>query len=476
MTLACLALAAGCGAPPRAPGSGPEAYVFHPPVPPPPRRPDEPLTIAAAVEQAVGSAPAIRAARARAEAAAAGMDLADTAYLPRVDLLWMEIRATRNNVSGTAFPQAVIPGISGPVNKQRSWDSAWGSAGGVLVSYEPIDFGLRSANVEVARLIARQAESDVRIAKLEAAGGAAEAFLALVAAQEAHRAAQANLARWEVFATTVKALADKELRPGAEASRAEAEVAGARIQLLQVEQVLRAGRATLAEALGSLDPPGAIEAGPLLSAPPAAEVPSEPANHPLLSRQAAAIETVRARQEALERAYYPRVHLLLSLNARGSGFGPAGDTLDADDGLWPDRANWAAGVGLTFPLMEHFQIRARRAIEEGLERAERARGDQIYLALKTQERKVRNALEIARKIAENTPVQLKAAQEAFARSRARYDSGLALLTEVADAQRLLLQAEIDDALARLSVWRTLATQARIHGDLAPFLLLVERGK
>jgi len=126
--------------------------------------------------------------------------------------------------------------------------------------------------------------------------------------------------------------------------------------------------------------------------------------------------------------------------------------------------------------MEHFQIRARRAMEEAGERAERARGDQVYLALKTQERKLRNALEIARKIAENTPVQLKAAQEAHARSRARYDSGLATLPEVADAQRLLLQAEIDDALARLSVWRTLAAQARVHGDLAPFLKLVGEAK
>jgi len=173
----------------------------------------------------------------------------------------------------------------------------------------------------VARLIAKQAEGDVRVTRLEAAAGAAEAFLALVAAQQAHRAAQANLTRWEVFASTVKTLADKELRPGAEASRAEAEVAGARIQLLQIEQLVRGSRATLAEAISSFEPPAEIAPGPLLA------------------RQTAAIETARARQDALDQAYYPRVHLLLSLNARGSGFGPAGDPLDANDGLWPDRAN-----------------------------------------------------------------------------------------------------------------------------------------
>jgi outer membrane protein TolC len=468
-------LAAGC-APARAPETPPEAYVFHPPAPTPPRKTEGPLTIGEAVAQAMENAPVLRAARARADAALAGMDLADTAYLPRVDLLWQEIRATRNNISGTTFPNGVIPGISGPVNAHRSWDSAWGSNAGLLIAYEPIDLGLRSANVEVARLIAKQAQADAHVARLEAAAAAAEAFLTLLAAEQTLRAAKANVSRWEVFASTVKTLADKELRPGAEASRAEAEVAGARIQLLGIEQIVQSSRATLAEALGTLDAPSAIEPGPLLLTPPVTRLSSEPANHPLLARQAAAVESVRARERALDDAWVPRVQLLAALNARGSGFGPSGAATDPGDGLWPDRANWAAGVGLYFPLMEGFQIRARRAIEEGLERSERATGDQIYLALKTQATKVRIALETAQKIVENTPLQLKAAQDAYSRSRARYDTGLANVTEVAEAQRLLAQAEIDDALARLSVWRALAAQARVSGDLAPFLKVVGEKK
>src|SRR5204862_3450752 len=100
-------LATGCRVPPRAPDVGPEGYVFHPPPAPPPPKAEGPLTIAEAVRTATESTPAIRVARARAQAAAAGMDLVDTAYLPRVDLLWQEIRATRHNISGTTFPQGV---------------------------------------------------------------------------------------------------------------------------------------------------------------------------------------------------------------------------------------------------------------------------------------------------------------------------------------------------------------------------------
>jgi hypothetical protein len=40
---------------------------------------------------------------------------------------------------------------------------------------------------------------------------------------------------------------------------------------------------------------------------------------------------------------------------------------------------------------------------------------------------------------------------------------------VAQAQRLLAQAQIDDALARLNVWRALLEIATARGDLQPFL-------
>jgi hypothetical protein len=39
---------------------------------------------------------------------------------------------------------------------------------------------------------------------------------------------------------------------------------------------------------------------------------------------------------------------------------------------------------------------------------------------------------------------------------------------VADAQRLLVQAEIDDAVARLTVWRGLLEMGNAQGDLATF--------
>lgn len=429
----------------------------------------QPLKLESAIDLALTNYPAIRAARAQAQAAEAGIDVAKTAYLPRTDLLWQENRASRNNIFGLLLPQAIIPGISGPVLGTKSYDSVWGSAGGVLLSWEPFDFGFRKANTDLSRALTHQAEAVVEVTRLDVASSAADAFLSVLAAEQTVRAAEANVERLQVFARTVHVLVDNQLRAGADASRADAELAAARIQLIQAQQTVEINRATLAESLGLAGTQVTIEAGPLLSLPSGAEIPPAPIeSHPLAVAQAAAVETVRARERVLERSFFPRFNFQTSFSGRGTGALLNGDR-DNSKGLLPDTPNWASGISITFPLFDIFGIRGRRRVEASNAIAEKARLDQTMQTLKAQDARARALIDGARKIAENTPVQLNAAREAESRARARYQAQLANVTEVADAQRLLLQSEIDDALARLSVWRALLAAAKVSGDLKPFL-------
>jgi outer membrane protein TolC len=78
-------------------------------------------------------------------------------------------------------------------------------------------------------------------------------------------------------------------------------------------------------------------------------------------------------------------------------------------------------------------------------------------------------MKAATAIASNTPIERQAATAGESQARARYQNGLASVTEVAEAQRLLAQAEADDAVARLGVWRALLATAQAHGDLSPFI-------
>src|SRR6202051_4375370 len=121
------------------------------------------LTLPQAVENSLKNYPSIQVSQEQINAAAAGIQLARAAYLPRVDALAQVNRATRNNVFGLLLPQGVIPSISGPVLGSNNFGTAWGSAIGVLVTWEPFDFGLRKASVDAS--VAAGAGSEAALKK-----------------------------------------------------------------------------------------------------------------------------------------------------------------------------------------------------------------------------------------------------------------------------------------------------------------------
>ena len=141
----------------------------------------------------------------------------------------------------------------------------------------------------------------------------------------------------------------------------------------------------------------------------------------------------------------------------------------AGNGWGLDVPNWAVGVTVSFPVLEGFAVNARKRVEAQNELAERARHEQAIQQVTTQQTRAQALMIAAAEIARNTPVELKAATDAETRARARYSSGLASVTEVAEAQRLLAQAEADDAVARLGVWRAFLAVTQAAGDLTPFL-------
>ena len=266
------------------------------------------LTVSQAVERALHSYPAVRVSQAEIDAAAAGIRLARTAYLPRVDAVAQINRATRNNVFGLLLPtEGVIPSMSGPVIGSNNFGTAWGSAVGALVSWEPFDFGLRRANMDTAAAARSQSEAALALTQFEVAAATADAYLTLAAAQETVRAAQAGVERSATVARTIGALVKAELRPGADGSRAEAELAAARTQLIQAQQAAEVARAAVSKFVG-IDPTQITLAAPRLAELPPEQnaAPLDTAAHPAVREQNAIVAQAEAQLKALERSYFPR--------------------------------------------------------------------------------------------------------------------------------------------------------------------------
>ena len=428
------------------------------------------LTLEQALQYALDHYPSVRAALEQVNASTANVGVAKAAYLPRFDTVWQTNRATANNIFGQLLPQSVIPPISGPVLSSPSSQSVWGSAAAGLFSWEPVDFGLRSAAVREAEAGVVRARAEEGLTRLTVQNAVGVAFLSVVSAQQAVAAADADVQRRETLARAAHTLADNQLRPGAEASRADAELAAARTRAIRARESVALAQTTLARLLGISDGVVSLNTVRLTDNVPATapQVVSAP-QHPLVESEQAAVDLARARQTVLTKTDRPRLYLQSSVSARGSGADFDGTFDSGAAGLGLERVNWAAGVQVVFPnLFDVSSLRARRAAASAVTRAETARYDEAVLTVTSQQRAADAMVDAARAIAQNTPIQLTAAQQSEAQARARYDAGLASITEVAEAQNLLAGAEYQDAAARVDVWRALLARAVAQGSLAAF--------
>jgi outer membrane protein len=427
------------------------------------------LTIAEAVDAALRNYPSIRVTQEQMNAAAAGIRLAQTAYLPRVDSLAQVNRATRNTFYGLLLPQGVIPGVDGvPAN---NFGSVWDSALGVLVTWQPFDFGLRAANVATATAARNQTQATMNRTRYDISVATADAFLTVVATQQTAEAARASVDSWQVLLKSIHALVAAQLRPGADESRVQAELAGAQTQLAQAGQAIEVARSTVAQFVG-LDPSQVnVNSGKLADQlpPDRPEPPLETAANPLAIEQNAAITQAQSQLKAMERMYYPQFLVQGLAAARGTGMLTDGARLAGLNGLAPTTQNYGVGLTVTFPVMDRFAIREQEAMRSANIRAGQAQSMVIAANLQGQFNTALAMLTGARHVAGNTPIEVSSARAALQQATARYQSGLAPIDDVAQAQRLLVQAQIDDALARLSVWRAMLQVATVRGDIQPFV-------
>jgi outer membrane protein TolC len=431
------------------------------------------MNIARAVEMTLRNYPSIRVTQEQMNAAAAAIRLAQTAYLPRVDGLLQVNRATRNTYYGLLLPQGVIPGVDGV--KADNLGTVFDSGAGVLVSWQPFDFGLRRANIAAAEAARDQAEAALNKTRYEISVAAADAFLTVVAARQTAEAARASVDSWQILQRSIHALVNAQLRPGADESRVTAELAVAQTQVAQAEQAIDVARATLGEFVGldptqvSLNPAKLTE-----PSPEGAESAFDPANNPLAREQTAAIAQQQKRLDALGRTYYPQFLVQGVASGRGSGVETDGARLGGLNGLVPTTPNFGLGLTVTFSAMDRFALHEQEAMQSANVRAQEAQYQVIATKLRAQFNAATAALAGARRVAANTPVEVTSARTAVEQATARFQSGLAPIDDVAQARRLLVQAQIDDALARLNVWRARLQLAAARGDIQPFLDEVTR--
>jgi outer membrane protein TolC len=423
-------------------------------------------TLDAAIAEALAHHPRLAEANADRAVAEARVGEADARLLPSLGVSAEINRSTGNTPPGAFLPAPGFIPISGAPRGKELNSGAWQTGAALWASWDVLSLARQAAAIDVALAGRSQAAAALDGERLEIAYRAADTFLMLLEAEEAVRAVASNVQRAEVLVTATRPLVTQSLRPGVDQARAEAELANARTQLARAEQTREVRRAELAEALGRTGAQVDATPGPLLGPVDGlrAAGPADVSRHPHVVTATAAASRVREARRLVEVEYLPRLDLFAALWARGSGF----DNSPAA-GIVPDIANWAVCAVATWSILDIPVIRERGRAADAEYAAAIARRDEVVLAVSGQISRATAIVDGAWRVAQQTPAALASAQAAAQQALARYQSGLAPVVDVADAQRVLAQAEIDDGVARLEVRRALLLLSRAAGDLNPFL-------
>ncbi|MDE2462502.1 MAG: TolC family protein, partial [Alphaproteobacteria bacterium] len=198
--------------------------------------------------------------------------------------------------------------------------------------------------------------------------------------------------------------------------------------------------------------------------------------HPQAEQLAALLNQQKEQVHLLSRSYVPTFTLYGSASGLGAGLSSTSSPtfLGGSSGLAPTELNWMTAFQVTFPAFQIFTIHQQKEQQKAQVLSTQSSYQQMLGDLSAQEKQARAMLDGARRVAENTPVEVSAARDSERQQQARYKSGLATVVEVSTAEAALAQAEGDDALARVNVWRGLAGVAEAQGDLTPFIQLLNK--
>jgi outer membrane protein TolC len=428
------------------------------------------IDLESAITYAAAHHPTVRADAADVRAASEGIEVERAKYTPDLELFAQADRATTNAVPGVYFAVPGLPIVAGTPG--RTFDSGhFGTEAGASISWDALGPRKWDRMIDKARAEVQLARDSAAASTLDIEYAAADKLIIAVERDQTVAAAKAGVDRTQVFLKIVQATVGSDLRAGADLSRAKAELAFAKTALTRAQTARDIAISDLRVALGAPDAKVQIDVGKLAGAPPTS-LSAGTTRDPHLVAADDRVRVADAERRVIATGTQPKLSLIGALFARGNGLLPGG--ADAH-GLVPDAPNWAAAVLFTWPVLADRTVAPQVRAQEAKVAREHAHEDALAQALAGQNERARALLDGALEVAKNTPDALQAARDAEKQTTARFQAQLATADDVAQAQRLLVQAETDDALARLDVWRALLFTAYSSGDLAPFLAVYRGG-
>jgi outer membrane protein TolC len=432
--------------------------------------PAQAMTLNQALDYARAHQPSLRAAMARVAALRADADVARSQWYPAVTGTAQLFATTTNNTTGSYVS---VPGFDNP---RVSATKAEATTTATLVP-EPstlVGAGIRQTVFDFGRIGALAAAADLR-ADVERAALAAvslrvdyaveEAYFAVSAAHAVQTASDQAYARSVVHRDLARAGVESGMRRPIELTRAEATLDRYDLGRIHARRGVALAESLLAAVVGipeaRLDVSGPPPSPPGL--PPLADVLGAAADHsPDLLVARARVRAQEGATRAVEREARPTLFVSGALSGNAGGAAPSSGFSAVGSGLLPLVPNWDAGVVLAWPLFDA-TVRARADRSRAEEDVSREEAEVERQRIVSAVEQAYTDVEAARAALPVLRHQTDAAVANYQQASARFDAGMSNAVELADAEEIRTDAEIQLALGTFELTRTQVALWRLAG-------------
>lgn len=411
----------------------------------------------------------IVAARQRLTAARRDAEVPSAQWLPRVGAFGEVIGSTTNNSTTTLLSVSTVdtPRIGAtPIRGTPEWQPYASTGVGLGVRQQIYDFGRIAAEGAAASLAADIEKYRAEGAALDVDFAVEHAYYAVLAAIAIEEASRNAFERASKYRDQARANVASGLRPPIELTRAEADVARYEAGMTRARGSLHVARTVLAASVGVPDleldvagqPP---DPGPL---PSLADSASRGERAPEILESRARLDAQRAVTRSLQAQKRPNIWATAAFSTRAGGASATAGPTPFGEGWLPVVPNYHVGVVLSWTILEPIWDRraeASRDREAALETDARV----ASLARRTTVVSAWHEANVAAR-------SLSALERGADAARANYDQaenrirvGLGTATELADAQALRTEADIQLAIGRFQVSRTRAVLGRAVAEV-----------
>jgi outer membrane protein len=403
------------------------------------------LTLAEATALALRQQPTIRSAQGSLTAAQSRVPQALSSYYPRIDL--------QSGIQASEFR-------SSTTNKRTRSESTFANLQGRQLVY---DFGKTAALVDEARAGNRVAAGELERVRDLVVQNVRQSYFNLLQARRLVMVADAALARSELNLRSARGFYEVGTKPKSDVTRAEVEVANARVDVIRARNLVRFTETTFANALG-LEATVPIEIDDILTYEPVtldlAQLLAEAlGNRPELHQAQARLDASRAQWVGARARYQP------DLTVNGSVGTASDDAVVSTDGVsgvsFSD--TWSLSGQLTWNLFEGFFTQHRVKETQALVETARANYATVELQVRLEVEQAYIAVVEAGERFGATEKAVESAQENLRLAQGRYDAGVGTILDLTEAQLSLTNAEADSVRAVTDYRVGLAVLDRVVG-------------